>query len=619
MVAMTDSKVLAASFATICIAACSNAPVQPPSDKHVRADSTTYVQAQAASIPQPVQQSATLPKPRPAPKAETYSVVVKDVRVQELLFALARDAKLNVDIRPGIAGTVTLNAIDQTLPQLLSRIAKQVDLRFELDGPNLVVMPDSPYLRTYKVDYVNMSRDTTGSVTVTTQIATTGATAGSSGGAGGGGTSSITKIDNVAKNHFWETLVQNIKDILQETDKEIVVSRRASSSQEQSSRAADSSVAARGEGAAAAAVPGPAGQALAGAGNQTAQASSGASQQSTADRDFKDYRTLLAASVIANPEAGIISVRATSRQHEKIQEFVDQVLTSAKRQVLIEATVAEVQLSDNYQQGIDWSRLQLSAVGFKLVQKAVGAIAAPASALMEISYTNPDSRVGNISGTAKLLESFGNVKVLSSPKLSVLNNQTAVLKVVDNTVYFTIKADTSQNQTTTITTYTTNVHTVPVGFVMSVTPQISQGETVLLNLRPSISRIIGVVADPNPALKTVGVTSEIPIIRSREMESVIKVENGNIAVMGGLMEDVLDNKDDSVPGLHKLPFLGNFFVNRNDTRRKTELVVFLRPIVIKDSSIEGDYRSFRDQLPDGTFFNNLPGPQQQSIGGGSKQ
>ena len=113
--------------------------------------------ASNATIPPPVQAVPAPPKPRPIARAETYSVVVNNVNVRELLFALARDAKVNVDIHPGISGAVTLNAIDQTLPQLLNRIAKQVDMRYELDGPNLLVMPDSPYLRIYKIDYVNMS------------------------------------------------------------------------------------------------------------------------------------------------------------------------------------------------------------------------------------------------------------------------------------------------------------------------------------------------------------------------------------------------------------------------------------------------------------------------------
>lgn len=140
------------------------------------------------------------------PKAETYSVVVNNVQVRDLLFALARDAKVNVDIHPGIAGVVTLNAIDQTLPQLLTRISKQVDMRFEMDGPNLSVMQDSPFLKHYKVDYVNMSRNVTGTVSTNSQIATgTQSASGSSGtgvtGTAGGSSGNVsnTRIDNASK------------------------------------------------------------------------------------------------------------------------------------------------------------------------------------------------------------------------------------------------------------------------------------------------------------------------------------------------------------------------------------------------------------------------------------
>jgi post-segregation antitoxin (ccd killing protein) len=130
--------------------------------------------------------TVTLARPKAAAKAESYSVSVRNIPVQDLLFALARDAKLNIDIHPGINGIVTINAIDQTLQQILTRIAKQVDMRWELDGPNLVVMTDSPFLRNYKVDYVNMSRDVSGTVSINTQIASTSTSATGTAASGGG-------------------------------------------------------------------------------------------------------------------------------------------------------------------------------------------------------------------------------------------------------------------------------------------------------------------------------------------------------------------------------------------------------------------------------------------------
>jgi general secretion pathway protein D len=601
-------------------AACGVMTAQPPSNQHI---GIGYVLPTASRIPEPVQTSMTslaLPRPQQVAKVETYSVVVNNVRAQDLLFALARDAKLNVDIYPGISGSVTLNAIDQTLQQLLNRVAKQIDMRWELDGPNLAVMPDSPFLRTYRVDYVNMSRDTSGTVTVTTQIASTGtATVASAGGVAGGGNNSLTRIDNTAKNHFWETLEKNIKDLLRETDKilpegssETVVERldqqttTGTGAPPQSSSSSGSRSSATANPASIAASPNPA----------TLQQAGTTVVRRTTLRE--------AASVIVNAESGIVTIRATTRQHEKIQEFIDQVLTSAKRQVLIEATIAEVQLSDAFQQGIDWSASPLGRAGFTIKQMAGGTLTSPPQSLIQLGYNNTASRLGSFTSLVKLLESFGNVKVLSSPKLSVLNNQTAMLKVVDNQVYFTIKADTTANQTTTTTTFTTDLHSVPVGFVMNVTPQISDAQSVLLNIRPSISRIIGYVADPNPALKanttngfSEDIVSQIPVIRTREMESLMRIDNGNIAVMGGLMEDTQSNTDDTVPGLSKLPGIGALFKNRNDTRTKTELVVFLRPIVIKETSIGGDYHAYQDNLPGRDFFKEDIGAPHPTAAGDS--
>lgn len=596
--------VLATFFATFVatlpaatlITGCASPTIRAPAASHLLAGSTALATGQP---PAPVTLPPLPPRPKAGDKTETYSVVVNKVPVHDLLFALARDAKINVDIHPGISGQVTLNAVGQTLPQLLRRIARQVDMRFESDGPNLVVMPDTPFLRNYPVDYVNMSRDTSGSLAVATQlVGGIGGTAGSVPGALAAGNNSTTRIENKAQHRFWETLVQNAKDILRETDKILP----EGSSETVVEEAATQSTTGTGS------TPGASGKrALQAAPVSLAGSPNAATLQNAGTTVVRRTTFREAASVIAHPETGILTVRATARQHEKLQEFLDKVQRAAQRQVMIEATLVEVQLSNNYQQGIDWSRVA-SGSGFGL---SLSGPVATTSGLFTLSYGND-----GFSGMIKLLDTFGTTKVLSSPKLSVLNNQTAILKVVDNNVYFTIKADTSQNQTTTITTYTTTLNQVPVGFVMNVTPQISESDTVLLNVRPSVSRIVGTVRDPNPALKKSSanafaedIVSEIPIIRTREMESMLRIQNGNVAVMGGLMEDALQNKDSTVPGLGRIPLLGEAFTQRNETATKSELVVFLRPTIIRDASIGGDYAGLREHLPKPDFFTDIPDPR----------
>jgi general secretion pathway protein D len=158
-------RLLAAAW-LLALAGCGQIALKP-SAAHVATESVVRPEG---SIPAPVQVVPVLPPPAPTTRPETYSVVVNSVRVQDLLFALARDAKLNVDIHPGITGTVTLNAIDQTLPQLLGRISRQVDMRYEIDGQTLTVMRDTPYLRVYRIDYLNLARDSASQANLSTQV-----------------------------------------------------------------------------------------------------------------------------------------------------------------------------------------------------------------------------------------------------------------------------------------------------------------------------------------------------------------------------------------------------------------------------------------------------------------
>ena len=563
-----------------------------PSPGHLQAEGIARA---PGSIPPLVEQSVSLPRPRPSGKAETYSVVVNNVKLHDLLFALARDAKLNVDIHPGLTGMVTLNAIDQTLPQLLTRIAKQVDMRFELDGPNLAVMPDSPYLKNYKVDYVNIARDVTGTISTNTQISTSALTTGSGGVAGTGNTSRI-QIENKSKNRFWESLEKNLKDLLHETDKifpegstETVTEQSTAQTTTGTGAQAPPSIAAR---------VGQLAQNLAGSPNP-------ASMQNTGATIVKRMTFREAASVIANPEAGVITVRATARQHEKVQEFLDRVMSSARRQVLIEATIVEVGLSDGYQQGIEWSRL---TSGTEYSVRRPQLTTNVPSAVTPYVITYRDINPLNLLATVELLRAFGTVKVLSSPKLAVLNNQTATLKVSEDFVYFNVKQETvpgGPNTNATVTT-TTTPQSVSIGFFMSLTAQISDSGTVTLNVRPSISSIAELKQDPNPSLAANNIKNLVPQIRTREIESMMRVESGDIAVLGGLMEDRLDNRLGRLPGWGDIPIIGEVFNNRNNSSVKSELVVLLRPTVIRDASIEGDFSTFKDSLPGKDFFRTDP-------------
>lgn len=567
---------------------CAAPPPPAPSSQHLLPSAPVAGKAPefATSPPLP-------PPPRPSVRQELYSVVMKNVNVQDLLFALARDAKLNVDIHPSIAGTVTMNVHDQTLTEILDRVARQVDLRYDIEGKNLSIQPDSPYLKHYRVDYPNIQRDARSSIATSTNVSSTG------GGEGGGGSNASTSsIENTSNNRFWVTLTANLTDLLRETDKQM-----PETSQANAQPAAGQNTAAQNASAALRALVPGAGQPAA------APAAAGASAPVTVSLQRSTFRE--AASVIANPETGIISVRATQNQHAKVGDFLDRVLGSARRQVLIEATIVEVDLSNRFQQGIDWSLLQTAGAnaGSGITIRPVGGgssglqtggvVSSIASiSLKQLRLFNGDT---DLSAMLSLLESFGTLKVLSSPKVSVLNNQSSVLKVVDNKVYFTINVTpgTAATATTagTAATYTTDIKTVPIGFLMTVVPQISEGNEVTLNLRPTISRITGYANDPNPVLAQNNLVNRIPEVQTREMESVLRVQSGDIAILGGLMQDSRNNNSDGVPGLNQVAGLGELFKFRNDSSSKSELVIFLRPTVLRDASLNADLKNFRSLLP----------------------
>lgn len=578
--------------------ACATQPLRLEPGRHAAAPS-----ARPADLPAIVERPSFLPPPSPSRKADTYSVVASNLPVRELLFVLARDANLNVDVHPQIEGTVTLNALHQTLPQLLERIARQVAMRYTLEHGVLVISPDTPFIRSYSVDYVNVSRSTQGKVAISTSVAATGGSVGSANGGGAEGrNSSGTEVSNLSENKFWERLEANLRELISASRRtsralrkeraalnEGVTPTHAAEQQPESERQRQE---ARLKTA----------QALAPAGNGApALLSMVLNEPKPAATEAEQTGV----DVFIHPESGVVSVNATASEHVKVRELLERIAQGARRQVLIEATIVEVLLSDQYQAGIDW-RIFKPGNGFNLSQNLTANRFAD-SPLSVLTYTNLASGWlggADFTATIKALEQFGKTKVLSSPKIMALNNQTALLKVVDEKVYFTTKLEVTaaSDNAPERREYTSEIRTVPVGVVMSVTPQIADNAMVSLNVRPTISRITSYKIDPALRLSGSEVDNLIPEIQVRELESTLKLADGQMAVLGGLIQDNLQTSRAGVPLLSRLPLLGDLFSYRDDEATKTELVIFMRPVVVHDPSLNGELREFRQFLPGSNFF-----------------
>ena len=488
-------------------AGCAGPVQSPPVPDHAR-------------IPPPVLTPPPVSAPASPPPVETWSVAVEDVPVRELLFALARDAGVDMDVDPGIEARVTMNAVDAPLPLLLERISRHAGLRVEVESGALVARRDEPVLRIYSIDYVPFVRET---LTVNEM----GTGIGSGIGAGADDENgSAANVTARTEHRFWDALVESVRAVLGEE---------------------------------------PGG----------------------------------AAHVFAHRETSLIAVRARAVGHREVALLLDRILASAHRQVLIEATIVEVDLDDRFRSGVDFSRvfddveIEAGLLGGNLANPPIARLSIP-----------------DLSLTVRLLSEFGDVRVLSTPLVMALNNQTAIVKIAENRVFFTSEVRTETSETTVERSVQTKLHTVPVGLILLVTPSVAADDEVILNIRPTVTREIGFVVDPNPELAAAGVVSRIPEIAIREIESVLRLRSGEVAVLGGLMREESREDTAGVPLLSRLPGIGSAFRYRDRQQDKTELVVFLRPTVVREPRLAGGLRKFRRwwPSPDGPFGTNGDDP-----------
>ena len=524
---------LTSLFITSALTGCYNQEFKPLPDKAdkfvegghiVVPPKIEHIQKNSAPIPSIIGSSTPkLPSFKNASSSH-YSITAVNVPVKELLFQVAQDAGKQIDLYKGIEGSVTINALNQPLEKILERIAEQAGLMFVIEHNTIKVKPDIAEWRNYKIDYVNINKVSEDSIDMRMSVSGSTGTRTTTKKTGG----SFSKVTVKSEHSFWQRLEDNIKLLAQ--------------------------------------------------------------LESTGD----DNGTLgFDQNTVVNPEAGVISVYTSAKKHKNIKRYIKEVSTRVDRQVLIEATVVEVLLNDQYQAGIDWSVLGSRALGDSGGFKISSPFSGPQGGFSIATVDPTGGALGvtsgdwNILANLQLLKTFGESKVLSSPKIMAINNQTALLKVVNNLVYFTVDVNTTAATATTagLTTYQTEIHTVPVGFTMSVTPFVSANGDITLNVRPTISRQIGTVLDPNPALKDAGVESAIPVIQEKEMSSVLRLKDRQTAVIGGLIEDLNSHDDTGVPWLSEVPVLGSLFASRKDQMKKTELVIFIRPTIIKNPDI----------------------------------
>lgn len=480
------------------------------------------------------QQSAML-------EAEKYDINASGVDAVSFFAGLVKDTPFSVAIHPEVNGLISLDLKQITLDQVFSLISDIYGYHIQKLGTIYRVFPAGMRTETFSVNYLMMQRD--GS-TQTSII---------SGGVAQGGGSNSNNNNNQSQNNF------------------------------------------NGNGS------------LSGGGsNGGSNGGNGTTISTSIETNFwdnleKSLITMLGnkdgRSVLVSPQAGLVSVRALPDELKTIRHFLKISEENLTRQVVIEARILEVTLSDEYQQGINWNQI-VSNVGstdltFSSTAGLLGnGIASALGGVASLTFSNED-----FSGVLNLLSTQGNVQVLSSPRVTAINNQKAVIKVGEDE-YFVTDISSQNTITASATSVVPDIELTPFfsGIALDVTPQINDKGSILLHIHPS-------VIETQEQEKVVTLNQEqivLPLAQStiRESDTIIRANSGEIVVIGGLMQSVKTTENSKTPLLGDIPYFGNLFKNTREKETKKELIILLKPTVVGPNTWKEQLENSRAQMAD---------------------
>lgn len=310
-------------------------------------------------------------------------------------------------------------------------------------------------------------------------------------------------------------------------------------------------------------------------------------------------------SVIITPQAGMIVVKAMPHELNAVRDFLERSQLSVKRQVILEAKILEVRLSEGFEAGVNWNAISGQLVATKNIQDGFPINTDGSSALIgEFQPISGDQigttvagliQVTDITQLLSLLETQGAVQVLSSPRVSTVNNQKAVIRVGSDE-YFVTGISSDNTSTAASVTSTPNIELTPFfsGISLDVTPQIAENGEVILHIHPVVSNVqdqqkVFTVGDEEFALP-------LALRGIRESDSIVKAANGQVIVLGGLMTEYGDDQNGKRPWLGDIPVVNTLFKTKSKTNLKTELVILLRPIVVGDNTWDEEVNSAQNNM-----------------------
>ena len=559
---ISNALMLAAAFV---IAGCQTYGVGEEVKPHIR-DELNRSQNKAVTKPTPPPQlnqellsEVARYQSLPAPTSQKlFSVSANNVDVRPFFDALVEDTPYSVAVHPAVSGQISLTLKDVALDDVLTIISRMYPLDVFLEGKVIQVMPSQLKTESIPVNFLMIKRFGVSNVSV---IAGGVSEQDQNNGGNNGG---INGNNNISGNALG------------------------------------------GQG-------GFGGQG--GLGGNNIQQLNGSNIQTTSENDFwsdlKEALKVLVSptegrQVVVSPQAGLVTVRALPSEIAVVKDFLNQSQESLQRQVVLEARIIEVTLNDGYQQGVRWDRIASGLTGSVNFGFSGGALASnfaantaagidPAINAVNAIGNTISTDIGGVStlrisrgdfdGVINMLQTQGDVQMLSNPRVTVTNNQKAVIKVGQDE-YFVTDVSTSEDQSATQTENENDIELTPFfsGIALDVTPQIDKSGSVILHVHPSVTE----TAEQTKVIQVGDQQILLPLAQSniRESDTVIRARDGEIVVIGGLMETVTSEQESKTPLLGDIPIIGNAFKNKAKTQSKRELVILIRPSVVQPDTWE---------------------------------
>ncbi len=486
-------------------------------------------------------------------------IALSKAEIRDVLIALTKNTKYSLYIEPDVSGTIELaNFKEISLKDALDYILPSLELSYKIENNNILhVFKHKKITRVFTLDFLAIKRKGKRKVSFSTRSqmgqgggtgggsgmggSSGGSAGGSSGGGAGGQNESSSSIQTETDSTVWVELTEGLKALFEDNDQTTT-------------------------------------------GNTFSAKSSSAIEGLNLSKP--DGRRL-----IVSPKTGIVLITDYPEKMNLFSNFLQTFEKSIKREVWIEAKILEVYLNKAHQMGVDWSSV-FSFSNFYGTLPNTSTLVFPSTRLNTGSPVMDNLNQGygifrySISNNQidLLLEALsrqGELKVLSSPRISTLNNEKAIIRVVREEVFYSIQNQISTSVGGTVSAPSINVQIVPVGIVMDIIPQISASGEIILSINPDISHLVSV-----KTFEAEGASAMQPVIDRRSVDTIVKVHDGETVVIGGIMEERKQEINRGVPFLMNLPFIGSLFRRTEQSIKKTELVILITPHIMVGKTIK---------------------------------